>query len=663
MYSGSCDSVKSNLTLNRKSSSSESESETEHDDSSYEETDDEAEEIESLPPDRQTPVKPVELVTIKPTIVREVVETLHKEECKDVNQEETHQLNFCSDVVSGAATASEIFRHLQATRGKQEVTTELAKILNVLKTTLNEEKEESSSDDEQNVPGDKSFGTIPTGKPPKPPSTIKFSKHSVISPDIQARIKDLEQNKHGNPKEEMTLLSKILVTLLCSCKTTAAAQELKRILRQFKEVAKVAMEEGDDTLESLRSSSRASSRSSKRRARSRTASGNSNISGNSETDSMNTLTPGDSKSSGTDDETGQDPNKGKLRFTSNVNVEKGQHNMQSCVSYTLTLPLKRSDEEEEEQEDENEEEYDDDEWEWEYEDDEEQEEIEKVTNKSQNNSSGSSRNLTPSDASSGTTRKILNDMELGAYNTNSDPSHSNSQSTPITEEEDGLIDDEEVDQVSSAPHTKRRVAEKSDNSEHLFCHLEETFKVLSDTYKIITTGSTPEAKEINIQPTIHINQDPCNTSFEDILDDVSTQCVQLETEMMKSSRQSTATPEPRPRSKAQSRPQSRSNSRATATTSRQHNTTQAILAALGTGGAATTGGDAVKANETEKAEEKENAAAVVEAERRSPCEAVRARRSVVRTGIAVVIVIAVAIVIVIVAVVAPRHHHRAVVTR
>ena len=568
MYSGSCDSVKSNLTLNRKSSSSESESETEHDDSSYEETDDEAEEIESLPPDRQTPVKPVELVTIKPTIVREVVETLHKEECKDVNQEETHQLNFCSDVVSGAATASEIFRHLQATRGKQEVTTELAKILNVLKTTLNEEKEESSSDDEQNVPGDKSFGTIPTGKPPKPPSTIKFSKHSVISPDIQARIKDLEQNKHGNPKEEMTLLSKILVTLLCSCKTTAAAQELKRILRQFKEVAKVAMEEGDDTLESLRSSSRASSRSSKRRARSRTASGNSNISGNSETDSMNTLTPGDSKSSGTDDETGQDPNKGKLRFTSNVNVEKGQHNMQSCVSYTLTLPLKRSDEEEEEQEDENEEEYDDDEWEWEYEDDEEQEEIEKVTNKSQNNSSGSSRNLTPSDASSGTTRKILNDMELGAYNTNSDPSHSNSQSTPITEEEDGLIDDEEVDQVSSTPHTKRRVAEKSDNSEHLFCHLEETFKVLSDTYKIITTGSTPEAKEINIQPTIHINQDPCNTSFEDILDDVSTQCVQLETEMMKSSRQSTATPEPRPRSKAQSRPQSRSNSRATATTSR-----------------------------------------------------------------------------------------------
>ena len=75
----------------------------------------------------------------------------------------------------------------------------------------------------------------------------------------------------------------------------------------------------------------------------------------------------------------------------------------------------------------------------------------------------------------------------------------------------------------------------------------------------------------------------------------------------------------------------------------------------------------MKANETEKAEEKENAAAVVEAvveaERRSPCEAVRARRSVVRTVIAVVIVIAVAIVIVIVVVVAPRHHHRAAVTR
>ena len=575
MYSGSCDSVKSNITLNRKSSS-ESESETERDDSSYEETDDEAEEVESLPPDRKTPQKPVENV-MEPltTQLRETKVTdnnVRNEECNTINEEETQHISFTNDVVSGAATASEIFRHLQATRGKQEVTTELAKILNVLKTTLNEEKEESSSDEEQNHPGENKFGSIPTGKPPKPPTTIKFSKNSIISPDIQARIKDLEQNKHGNPKEEMTLLSKILVHLLCSCKTTAAAQELKRIIRQFKEVAKVAMEEGDDALESLRSSSRASSRSSKRRARSRTASGNSNISGNSETDSMNTLTPGDSKSSGTDDETGHDPNKGKLRFTSNVNIDKGQQqhvqDLHSCVSYTLTLPLKKPDGEDEgeedEQEEENEdEEYDDDEWEWEYEDDEEQEE-EIVAIKSQNNSSGSSRNLTPSDASTGSTRKIFNDMELGAYNTNSDPSHSNSQSTPITEEEDGLIDDDECE-PAKLQHTRRKVAEKQDNSEHLFCHLEETFKVLSDTYKIITTGSTPDIQEtLNIKPTVNI-QEQCNTSFEEILNDVSTQCVQLETEIMKSSRQSTATPEPRPKSKAQSRPQSRSNSRSSVT--------------------------------------------------------------------------------------------------
>ena len=47
------------------------------------------------------------------------------------------------EVSPGAATASEIFRHLQATHGKEEITTELAKILNVLHTTLKEEEEES----------------------------------------------------------------------------------------------------------------------------------------------------------------------------------------------------------------------------------------------------------------------------------------------------------------------------------------------------------------------------------------------------------------------------------------------------------------------------------------------------------------------------------------
>ena len=46
----------------------------------------------------------------------------------------------------GAIAATEIFQHLQATSGsKNEVTTELAKILNVLQTTLKEDSSSSSS--------------------------------------------------------------------------------------------------------------------------------------------------------------------------------------------------------------------------------------------------------------------------------------------------------------------------------------------------------------------------------------------------------------------------------------------------------------------------------------------------------------------------------------
>ena len=585
MYSGSCDSIKSNNTLHGKSSS-ESDTDTEHD-SSDEDTEDEADGyvVEGIPIDNSVIVKDnlEEPQFIKKEIVQIVkevneiksVENNYDEEYAEIEEEqneiidpivvETHSVP--CDMVSGAATASEIFRHLQATRGKQEVTTELAKILTVLKSTLsNNDKDSSSSDDENTTNSDKSTNPNPIGKPPKPPQKIKFAKNSVVSPAIQARIRDLESNKQGNPKEEMNLLSKILVHLLCSCKNAAAAQELKRIIRQFKEVAKVAMEEGDDTLESIRSSSRASSRSSKRRARSRTASGNSNVSGNSETDSLNTLTPGDSKSSGTDDETNQENNTGKLRFTSNVNCEKNTEAL-SCVSYTLTLPLKQEEEEDDEDDDEEGEYDDDEEWEWEYED-----ELETST-PTKNDSSGSSRNLTPSEAksdiSTGSTRKIFNDMELGAYNSHSDPGNSNSHSTPITEEDDVLLDDEE----EFRDETARK--EKSENSEHLFSHLEETFKVLSDTYKIITTGNSPEC-DINSQNSAMIgDHNDSDISFEDILDGVSSQCVQLESEIMRSSRQSTAEPDgfdvsvqqisskpnSRPSSRTNSRPSSRTNSR------------------------------------------------------------------------------------------------------
>jgi len=593
MYSGSCDSIKSNVTLHGKTSS---ESSTDSEDEvTEEETEDEHEgyAVENIPIDTPGPI--IKITNDEITITydespslnssnksetndpstlspqntlynSEVTQVMHQrtfinskpktpvpdqdvlDERKTPNSSERPEIPF--DMVSGAATASEIFRHLQATRGKQEVTTELAKILTVLKTTLQTEtidKDSSSSDDETTgLHSTPVTNPMPTGKPPRPPQKSKSKTLAAISPVIQAKIKELEQSKSNNPKEEMNLLSKILVHLLCSCKTVAAAQELKGIIKQFKEVAKVAMEEGDDTLELLRSNSRASSRNSvRRKARSRTASGNSNISGNSETDSMNTLTPGDSKSSGTDDETAQESNLSKIRFTSNVG---GKQDVESCVSYTLTLPLNKAEETEETIQQEEAEHYDDEdeEWEWEYED-----ELDASTPTKQG-SSGSSRNLTPSegksDASSGSTRKLLTEMEMGAYNSSSTShsDHGNSQSTPITEDDDLLDDDE---QMHGQDKRKRRGSDKGEVSSGLFCHLEETFKVLSDTYKIITTGNSPEcehAKEGSYpkSPEMITQQNVVvDDGFEGILDGISNQCVQIESEILRSSRQSTATPE------------------------------------------------------------------------------------------------------------------------
>jgi hypothetical protein len=585
MYSGSCDSVKSNVTLHGKTSSASS-TDTEQDSSEDDEEEDECYKIQPLAkdcpegamtvqgqPDTSTNSFTQESATVdavksysnseESSSIKDSQNDIEYAEYEEEEEEEDSSLtqidglraenpSFPCDMVSGAATASEIFRHLQATRGKQEVTTELAKILTVLKTTLSSNDKDTSSSDEESgntrsKSSSKSSDPVITGKPPKPPKQIKFSKNSVISPAIQARIRELEQNKPGNPKEEMNLLSKILVHLLCSCKTTAAAQELKRIIRQFKEVAKVAMEEGgcDDNTDPFRSSSRTSSRNSRRKIRSRTASGNSNISGNSETDSMNTLTPGDSKSSGTDDEAAQDgTNVTKLRFTSDVNVgnqfpESDTH----TISYTLTIPLKKVYAEEVDKADNNNHDEDDEEWEWEYE-----EEEGSPSPCSKNNSSGSSRNQTPSegksDISTGSTRKILMEMEMGAYNSGS-TSHSdqgNSQSTPITEEDDAIFEDEE--EKGKVEKFRKKQTEKLDGSGHLFCHLEETFKVLSDTYQIITTGNSPEnqSRATNYTPSTP-EKVPMDKTFEDILDGVTNKCVQLESEIMRSSRQSTATPD------------------------------------------------------------------------------------------------------------------------
>lgn len=620
MYSGSCDSIKSNVTLHGKSSS-ESSTDSE-DDATEEETEDEQEgyAVENIPVDNSTPIVKIIDNTVNITYEKDeslkstnkietsnpsnlsVQNTLYNSEVTQVMHQRTYigskpktpvpdqdgkndrntpsserpEIPF--DMVSGAATASEIFRHLQATRGKQEVTTELAKILTVLKTTLQTEtidKDSSSSDDETTGLHSTPVATVamPTGKPPRHPQKSKSKSLAAISPVIQAKIKELEQSKSNNPKEEMNLLSKILVHLLCSCKTVAAAQELKGIIKQFKEVAKVAMEEGDDTLELLRSNSRASSRNSvRRKARSRTASGNSNISGNSETDSMNTLTPGDSKSSGTDDETAQESKLNKIRFTSNLD---GKQDVESCVSYTLTLPLNKAEENNETIEQEEAEHYDDEdeEWEWEYEDEHD------ASTPTKQGSSGSSRNLTPSegksDASSGSTRKLLTEMEMGAYNSSSTShsDHGNSQSTPITEEDDFLDDD---DQLSGR---KRRNSDKTEVSGHLFCHLEETFKVLSDTYKIITTGNSPECEQAMDgsypkTPDMATQQNAAvDDGFEGILDGISNQCVQIESEILRSSRQNTATPEgstsPAPPKYINvSRPNSRTGSRAASRVSR-----------------------------------------------------------------------------------------------
>ena len=568
MYSGSCDSIKSNATIHGKSSS-ESSTDSEDDATEEEDTEDEQEtyHVKNIPVDAKSPCfKQPELsgggkaeagpAQDSSTLYNsEVTQVMHQRtfissgQAQDEAQAELQERSASAasdrpeivlDMGSGAATASEIFRHLQATRGKQEVTTELAKILTVLKTTLQNDKDSSSSDEETNSNATPVKNPMPTGKPPRPPFKPKAKALSSLSPAIQAKIKELEQSKSNNPKEEMNLLSKILVHLLCSCKTAAAAQELKSVIKQFKEVAKVAMEEGDDSLEALKSNSRPTSRA-RRKARSRTASGNSNISGNSETDSMNTLTPGDSKSSGTDDEAAPDRDAigNKLRFTSNV-VKKAE-DVESCVSYTLTLPLAVRQQEAEQYAEEG-----DEEWEWEYE-----EELDAATPTKQG-SSGSSRNLTPSeggsksDVSTGSTRKLLTEMEMGAYNSSSTShsDHGNSQSTPITEEDDYSDTDMAGVRQSSEPVDGQ-----------LFCHLEETFKVLSDTYKIITTeNNSPECENID-------ERDSVDDGFEGILDVISNQCVQIETEIKKTSRQSTpASPGPtksRPSSRTSSRPGSK----------------------------------------------------------------------------------------------------------
>jgi hypothetical protein len=66
-------------------------------------------------------------------------------------------------------------------------------------------------------------------------------------------------------RDEMSILSKILVTLLCSCKSAEATAELKKIIRHFRDAATEAADEVEDEIKPIVRSSRTSSRGSKRR--------------------------------------------------------------------------------------------------------------------------------------------------------------------------------------------------------------------------------------------------------------------------------------------------------------------------------------------------------------------------------------------------------------
>ena len=102
------------------------------------------------------------------------------------------------------------------------------------------------------------------GKPPRHPNVPVNDVTNKIGPEIQARIRELGAVRPGSGKEEMNILSKILVTLLCSCKTTSASLELKKIIKQFKDAAREASDEvgeGPIDLEKIsKSCSRTSSR-------------------------------------------------------------------------------------------------------------------------------------------------------------------------------------------------------------------------------------------------------------------------------------------------------------------------------------------------------------------------------------------------------------------
>ena len=471
----------------------------------------------------------------------------------------------------GAIAATEIFHHLQATRDKDEVTTELAKILSVLQTTLKDDDDDESSSStsgseesvdskepspepvlplkEQSSKPVASSKQLPLGKPPVHPSAFKNVRK--MGPEIQQRIRDLARAKPEKGKEEMSILSKILVTLLCSCKSIEATLELKKIIRHFKEAASEASDDVGDEILPLRSS-RTSSRTSKRkrrRSRSRRSSANSNGSNTSQSEAeslTNTLTPcnTDSKSSGTDDEGGpgskrcsvcktptneSSANKVKHSFGLKIAPDEEQPDDEEAadVTFTVSLPRRASIEvaeitasisptkmlgstntasnieggnggEEEE-------------WDWEEDDD-----AGSGTSGTRSRRSGkrldstSSRELSSAELSkqdnsmASSTRKLLTEMEFGAYNSDSmhSPGHSGqsddpgismseqSHESPALESDFNLEEGQNNSDDEEDEEEEEEDEDEDDEEENLYSHLEETYRVLNGTYQIITGAQT-----------------------------------------------------------------------------------------------------------------------------------------------------------------------------
>ena len=433
------------------------------------------------------------------------------------------------DPSPGAICATEIFQHLQATRGKEEVTTELAKILNVLQTTLKEDSSSSSSSESESSDESKEASPEPSKTPPKPqplgkppvhPLSIRGLNQRRVAPEIQQKIKELAQLKPEKGKEEMSILSKILVTLLCSCKSAEATSELRKIIRHFREAASEASDEVDEEIRPIRSrAGRTTSRGSKRRQRSRSrrSSANSNTS-QSEAESLtNTLTPcnTDSKSSGTEDEGPCLPKKCSGCHTptnegTKVTNEPVKETIQPDVSFTVSLPRRPSIEVAEitasisptkmlqqnsnhqDDPDEDEEE----EWEWEEDDDAASTRSRRSGKRVDSISSRdlSSAELKQDHSTTSSTRKILTDMECGAYNSDSlcSPGHNSGQSdgvsmseqsheSPVLDEGSDLEEEDDEDGEE----------EEEEEEENLYSQLEETYRVLNGAYQIIT-GATSE---------------------------------------------------------------------------------------------------------------------------------------------------------------------------